>query len=289
MNKLIPSLWFEADVNEVFRFYQKVFDDIHLIADITLHEGTVYETKVLYFTLRNTHFMAMGNGPFKMHPSMSFFYEFNPVVDSKAEEKMMKAYEALKDGGWVITEPKETGYAKLYAFVIDKYGLSWRLCVRAADDTYKTITPTLLYSGKSYGKAIQAINLYKEILKDVEIVSVYKNDKDMVDYGEFIIFGQRFIAIDFPTPNETSEALSLQVLCKDQDEMDQYFDGLTADPDAEACGWLKDPYGFSWQINLEFLHNLTLTGSKEDISKVFEVIFPMKKLNLQAIKDALKS
>src|SRR5690606_33416547 len=171
------------------------------------HEGSEYETNVLYFNLRDTYFMAMGNGPFKMHPSVSFFYEFNPDIDQKAEDKIKKTYDMLKEGGKVIVELQTAEFAKLYAFVTDKYGLSWRLALRSSD-TYKEVTPVLAYTGKFYGKALEGINLYKEIFKDLTIRNVDENDNHKLAFGDFKLFDQRFIAMDSKGEYQTSEAIS---------------------------------------------------------------------------------
>ncbi len=287
MKKVVPSLWFEHNVKDVFEYYTHVFEDIKLIDTIKLHQGSEYETNVLYFTLRDTYFMAMGNGPFKMHPSISFMYEFNPDVDQTALEKIKKTYNLLKEGGKVIDELQETEFAKLYAFVTDKFGLSWHLALRSSD-TYKEVTPVMSFAGSSYGKANEGINLYKKVFKDVTVLNSDFADNHKLRFSDFNLFNHRFVAMDVNADYKTSEALSFQITCKDQAEMDAYFDPLSYDKNAEACGWIKDRYGFSWQIVPEFLNHLTFNGSKDEQDKVFKVVFTMKKLILDEMMNALK-
>lgn len=286
LKKVISSLWFEQNVKEVFEFYTHVFEDIKLIEEIKLHQGSEYETDVLYFSLRETDFMAMGKGPFKMHPSISLFYEFNPSVDKDAETKIKRAFNLLKEGGKVMTDLHKTDFALLHAFVTDKFGLSWHLVLRTSDH-YKEVAPVLSFTNQFYGKAFEGINLYKDIFKNVKINTLKQNNEHQVTFSDFKLFDQRFIAMDVNDDYKTSEALSFQITCKDQAEMDAYFDPLSYDENAEACGWLKDRYGFSWQIVPEFLNNISSNGTKDEQDRVFKVVFSMKKLILKDMINAL--
>jgi predicted 3-demethylubiquinone-9 3-methyltransferase (glyoxalase superfamily) len=121
------------------------------------------------------------------------------------------------------------------------------------------ITPNLWFDGS----AKEAVDFYISIFKDAKVLntSYYpKSEKEgLADFQknmagkvltvEFELFGQRFIAINAGPEFKFNESVSFLVDCKDQDEIDFYWEKLTADGGKESvCGWLKDKYGLSWQI-----------------------------------------
>jgi predicted 3-demethylubiquinone-9 3-methyltransferase (glyoxalase superfamily) len=76
------------------------------------------------------------------------------------------------------------------------------------------------------------------------------------------------------------------VKCKDQEEIDYYWGKLSAVPESEQCGWLKDRYGVSWQIIPENLHEYMGKGTQEQIDRVTQAFLPMKKFDLAALERA---
>jgi len=83
-----------------------------------------------------------------------------------------------------------------------------------------------------------------------------------------------------------NEAFSLMVYCKDQAEIDYYWDKLSAVPEAEACGWVKDRFGVSWQIVPEVLGELIGSGDEEQAQRVVQAFLKMKKFDIEALKRA---
>jgi len=106
---------------------------------------------------------------------------------------------------------------------------------------------------------------------------------------DFELDGQPYSALNGGPEFTFSEATSMQVLCADQDEIDRYWDGLTADGGEESmCGWLKDKYGFSWQVVPSALNQL----DSDDPAKqkaVADAIFRMKKLDIAELQRAFDS
>ena len=101
----------------------------------------------------------------------------------------------------------------------------------------------------------------------------------------FEINGQEFTALNGGPLFKISEAISFQVMCENQDEVDYYWDKLTAggDDKAQACGWLKDKFGVSWQIiPIEFLEIMKGPNAQ----KATQAMFQMKKLDLNVLKRA---
>lgn len=83
-----------------------------------------------------------------------------------------------------------------------------------------------------------------------------------------------------------NESVSFMVHCETQDEIDRYWEKLSAVPAAEQCGWLKDKYGLSWQIVPSALDEMMRAGSGEQIARVTQAFLKMKKFDLAALQQA---
>ncbi len=83
-----------------------------------------------------------------------------------------------------------------------------------------------------------------------------------------------------------NEAISFMVGCENQDEIDYYWEELSAIPEAEQCGWIKDKYGLSWQITPSLLDEYLARGDKEQIARVTKAFLQMKKFHLAELQRA---
>ena len=83
-----------------------------------------------------------------------------------------------------------------------------------------------------------------------------------------------------------NEAFSLIVQCEDQVEIDAYWEKLSAVPEAEQCGWLKDRFGLSWQIVPSIMNEMMAKGSREEIQRVTDAFLKMKKFDIEALNRA---
>jgi predicted 3-demethylubiquinone-9 3-methyltransferase (glyoxalase superfamily) len=83
-----------------------------------------------------------------------------------------------------------------------------------------------------------------------------------------------------------NESISFMVYCETQDEIDSYWEKLSAVPEAEQCGWLKDKYGLSWQIVPVQMDEMLQTGTEDQVARVTQAFSPMKKLDIAALKQA---
>ena len=122
------------------------------------------------------------------------------------------------------------------------------------------ITPNLWFNGN----AKEAVDFYISVFKDANVLNTehYPKTKEdgLADFQkdlagdvlmiEFELLGQRFVAINADDTFKPNEAVSFTIACEGQEEIDYYWEKLTADGGQESvCGWLKDKYGFSWQVN----------------------------------------
>jgi predicted 3-demethylubiquinone-9 3-methyltransferase (glyoxalase superfamily) len=110
-------------------------------------------------------------------------------------------------------------------------------------------------------------------------------------FADFMLEGQWFAAMDSGHMHAFgfTEALSLLVQCDSQEEIDAYWSALSAVPEAEQCGWLKDKFGVSWQVNPAELQRIMQSGDKEKIARVTKAFLQMKKFDLAALRKAEQS
>jgi predicted 3-demethylubiquinone-9 3-methyltransferase (glyoxalase superfamily) len=104
--------------------------------------------------------------------------------------------------------------------------------------------------------------------------------------GVFELAGQRFMALDGGPIFKFNESVSLYVDVADQEELDYFWGKLSAVPESEQCGWLKDKYGLSWQIIPKDFVQFMNDPDKEKVARVMQAMLQMKKLDIQKLKDA---
>jgi predicted 3-demethylubiquinone-9 3-methyltransferase (glyoxalase superfamily) len=107
-------------------------------------------------------------------------------------------------------------------------------------------------------------------------------------YTDFTLGGQWFAAMDSAHTHDFAfnEAISFMVHCQDQQEIDHYWAKLSAVPEAEQCGWLKDAWGLSWQVVPENLSALMQDDDAERRARVTQAILQMKKFDLEKLQRA---
>jgi predicted 3-demethylubiquinone-9 3-methyltransferase (glyoxalase superfamily) len=139
-------------------------------------------------------------------------------------------------------------------------------------------------------QAEEAAEHYCSIFEDSRIVSVvpYPEGTDKAGSAmvvEWELLGQRFVGINGGPEFTFDEAISLQVLCKDQAEIDYYWDKLTDGGSEGPCGWCKDRYGLSWQVTPEGAAEL-FAGDPAGAARAAQAMFEMKKLDIAALRAA---
>src|SRR5581483_5014128 len=127
----------------------------------------------------------------------------------------------------------------------------------------KDITPNLWFDGN----AKEAVDFYTSVFPDSKIKETsYYPQEGLADFQknlagkelsiEFVLMGNNFVAINAGPEFKFNESISFSVPCKDQSEIDYYWEKLSALPASEQCGWCKDKYGLSWQIVPENISEL---------------------------------
>jgi predicted 3-demethylubiquinone-9 3-methyltransferase (glyoxalase superfamily) len=144
------------------------------------------------------------------------------------------------------------------------------------------------------GNAREAANFYTSIFPDSSVVDSWitptktpGNDQDSEVFVNFTIFGQPFIGLNGGPQFPHSEAISFQIPCADQAEIDKYWNVLTADGGAESqCGWLKDKFGISWQVVSPEMGKYLGGADAAGAQRATQAMLAMKKIDLAALEQA---
>lgn len=290
MQKIVPHLWFDREAKEAALFYISLFDQSKLLNETIIENTPSGDSEIVNFELAGQQFSAISAGPyFKFNPSISLM-----VACSSAEEVDTK-WKALSEGGSELMPLDEYPFSKRYGWVQDRYGLSWQLMMTNNGQIGQKIKTNLLFSNESSGRAEEAVKYYTEVFENSEVrfISRYGEGeaalpKAKINYAAFKLCGADFSAMDnaFDVDYSFNEAFSLIVNCKDQQEIDYFWDKLSAVPEAEQCGWIKDKFGVSWQIVPENMDEVLLNGTQDEKLRVTEAFLKMKKFDLDALEKA---
>ena len=160
--------------------------------------------------------------------------------------------------------------------------------------TIRKIIPCLWFDSQ----AEEAAKFYVSVFERSRITGIthYGTEGQEVHGGKpgsvltvaFELDGQPFTALNGGPQFHFTEAVSFQVMCETQDEIDRYWSKLSAggDEKAQQCGWLKDQYGLSWQVVPAVLPALIGDPDPAKAGRVMKALLPMKKLDIQALKQA---
>ena len=295
--KITPHLWFDKEAREAAEFYCNVFPESKVTRTSMLHDTPSGDTEIVSFEVWGNKFMAISAGPlFKFNPSVSFLVNFDPSIIKDAREKIDQVWNKLSEGGQVLMALDKYPFSERYGWVQDKYGLSWQLILADPEgDERPIIIPSLLFVGDVYGKAEEAIKFYTSVFKDSKqgIIARYgpgqePDKEEAVMFGDFKLLDTWFAAMDSAKEHNFNfnEAISFMVSCNDQKEIDYYWGKLSAVPEAEQCGWLKDKFGVSWQITPVAMNEMLTNGTREQVDRVTQAFLPMKKLVIADLEKA---
>jgi predicted 3-demethylubiquinone-9 3-methyltransferase (glyoxalase superfamily) len=150
--------------------------------------------------------------------------------------------------------------------------------------TIQKITPFLWYSSE----AEEAAAFYAGIFPDSRVTRVTAvTSAGSTKLVEFVLFGQPFFAMSSGQPDGFNHSVSLLVNCSDQAELDRYWDAfLEGGGSTEACGWLKDRFGVSWQIVPDGLIQMMADPDQTKARRVAEAMMEMVKFDIAALESA---
>lgn len=143
------------------------------------------------------------------------------------------------------------------------------------------------------GQAEDAAKLYTSLVPNSRITQVVPySDAGPGTPGtamvvSFELDGAQYIGLNGGPAFTFSEAASVHILCRSQEEIDKYWQALTAGGGSESqCGWLKDKYGLSWQIDSAEMHDMLASDDRAAAARAMEAMLTMKKLDVGALRQA---
>ncbi|RST72745.1 VOC family protein [Siminovitchia acidinfaciens] len=290
MQKIVPHFWYDKEAKEAALFYISLFDGSKLLNVTVLENTPSGDAEYVSFNLAGQRFDAISAGPyFKFTPSISLM-----VACSSIEEVNAK-WNALIEGGTELMPLAEYPFSKWYGWVQDRFGLSWQLMLVEEGQAVQKITPNFLFSSESCGRAEEAVKYYVDVFENSSMGPISRygkgeaaSPKAKVNYASFNLSGIHFSAMDhaFEADFNFNEAFSFMINCNDQKEIDYFWDKLSAMPEAEQCGWVRDSFGVSWQIVPANMDEIMFKGSRDEIKSVTDALLKMKKIDIAALEKA---
>ena len=138
-------------------------------------------------------------------------------------------------------------------------------------------------------EAAAAAKFYTSVFKDAKILgttTLENTPSGTVEIVTIELFGQEYQLMSAGPLFKFNEAISFVVNCENQEEIDYYWAKLSADPNAEQCGWLKDKFGVSWQIVPTVMYEMQKSKDKKKLARVTEAFLKMKKFDIAALQRA---
>ncbi len=296
---IIPHLWFDTEAKEAAEFYCSVFPDSNIKSTAILGNTPSGDTDLVSFNVWGHPFMAISAGPyFTLNPSISFIVNFDPSREVNARGMLDEAWNKLSEGGAALMPLGQYPFSERYGWIKDKYGVTWQLMLTNPDgEPRPTIVPSMMFVGDNCGKAEEAREFYLSVFRNARPGSLLRygpglepDREGTVMFTDFMLENTWFAAMDSAHEHQFNfnEAISLLVNCETQEEIDYYWDKLSAVPAAEQCGWLKDQYGVSWQISPAAMEEMMAKGTPEQLERVTQAFLQMKKFNLAELQRAFE-
>jgi predicted 3-demethylubiquinone-9 3-methyltransferase (glyoxalase superfamily) len=277
--KITPCLWFNGTGKEAASLYCSIFDNTKIASQSPI----VTEINISGYSIT-----LLDGGPmYQPNASISLYY----TCDS--EQEFNRIWNAFSKEGTVLMPLGKYPWSEKYGWINDKYGISWQLALGKTSEAGQKIIPCLLFTGKQYGRAAEAIAHYANIFKTPQADSLVRyslnelpDTEGKVKNAQITLNDHKFMFMESAKlPSFTfSEGVSLTIHCKTQEEIDYYWARLTESGEESMCGWLKDKFGVSWQIIPTILGKLLsdpATGGK-----AAQAFMAMRKLNIEQIVQA---
>ena len=288
--KISPFLWYDKEARDAAMFYTTLFRNSKVLETSTLHDTPSGTVDLVDISLSGQEFGLMSAGPlFKFNPSVSF------LAACSTRDEVDRLWRDLAKGGRALMELGSYPWSDRYGWTQDRYGLSWQVMHMGARPIVQPIVPTLMFAADVAGKAEEAIRFYISVFDDAAIGDILRhgeqdapNRPGTVKHVSFTLEGLHFAAMDSAREGSSTfnEAISFVVRCRTQEEIDRYWGRLSARPEAEQCGWLKDRYGLSWQIVPAVMDEMMKTKDPKRLARVTQAFLRMKKFDIAALQKA---
>jgi predicted 3-demethylubiquinone-9 3-methyltransferase (glyoxalase superfamily) len=277
-NNIFPCLWFDGNAKEAADFYCTVFSNSRITTDTPM---------VVQFEVEGKKLMGLNGGPmFKINPSISLF------VTCVTTDEIDSIYSKLMEGGNAMMPLDRYPWSERYAWVVDKFGMTWQLMLGQIPEGGQKVVTSFLFTGAQYGQGRKALEHYTSVFPNSNIfhLETYQPGEPQPEgnlkFGLFGINNEIFAAMDGEGNHgfAFNEAVSIMVECDTQEDIDRYWAKLTEGGEESRCGWLKDKFGVSWQIVPKVLGGLMKEPGKA--KRVMSEIMKMKKLDTETLVNA---
>lgn len=282
---IVPCLWFDGQAEAAAEFYVSLFDRSTIIRRNSF--GGMSGVVTVEFQLAGCPMVGLNGGPqFRFTPAISLF------VMCETVEELDRLWAALTDGGSAMMPVDRYPWSERYGWGVDRFGVTWQLMLGPVADVGQMVTPCLLFVGDVFGRAAEAITLYTSIFSGSAVDGIQRYGPNQpgregtVMHAQFALSGAKFMVMDGPGEHAFgfNEAVSFMVACDTQADIDRYWSRLTVGGGAESmCGWLKDPFGVSWQIVPAWLGEIL--GGPNGAAAV-RAMLGMRKLDIDALLAA---
>jgi predicted 3-demethylubiquinone-9 3-methyltransferase (glyoxalase superfamily) len=295
---IVPCLWFDDQAEQAAGFYTELFPGGRITAVSHYPEsidspsgrprGSVLTVD---FEVAGQRFTALNGGPlFTINPSISFF------VHAGSADEAERIFAALAENGTALMPMGEYPWSEHYGWVQDRFGVSFQVIAGQPQESGATFAPCLMFAGPQHGKAEQAMQFYTRVFEGGRIAQLERyaageGPEGTVKHGRFALAGQDMVAMDSHVDHGVTfnEAVSLQVMCKDQAEVDRYWEALVADGGSHGpCGWLTDRFGVSWQVVPSAIAEWLTSADVGARDRAFAAVMEMEKLDIVAIESAFR-
>ncbi len=294
---IVPCLWFDDQAEEAANFYAKTFPQGRITAVSHYPEsfdnpGHKPRGSVLTVELEigGQRFTALNGGPqFTINPSISFLVFRDTADDARS------LFSALADGGEVLMALGAYPFSECYGWTKDRFGVSWQIFTAERPASGSMIAPCLMFAGAQHGNAEKAMQSYVSVFPDARIDFLARYEagegpEGSIKHGRFVLGGQDLVAMDSHIDHgfTFNEAVSLQVMCEGQAEVDRYWEALSEGGEKGPCGWLKDRFGVSWQVVPSVIFEWMTSKDKAARDRAFEAMLGMRKLDIGALQAAFE-
>jgi|SRR5690349_3186272 len=295
-SKIVPCLWFDDQAERAARFYVETFARARITAVSHYPESSdnpsgkpTGSVLTVDFEIAGQRFTALNGGPqFQINPSISFFV----YVDTAEEANALFA--KLADGGDVLMPLDAYPWSERYGWARDRFGVTWQV-ITGRRPSQATIAPCLMFAGPRHGQAKAALETYARAFPESRIEALERyapgeGPTDSIKHGRAELAHQPLIAMDSHVDHRFTfnEAVSLQVFCADQAEVDHYSSALTEGGQQGPCGWVTDRFGVSWQVVPSRVPEWLASTDIAARDRAFGAIMRMKKLDIAAIEAAFR-
>ena len=293
MQKITTCLWFDDKAEEAATFYVSLFENSRIknVSRYGENSGQNSGKKpgdvlTASYELDGQEFLNIAGGPvYSPNPSVSL------SVACSSTEEIDRLFEKLSEGGQVMMPLDKYPFSERYAWVSDRFGVSWQLNIT---EHQPKIATALMFVGEQNGRAEEALEFYTSKFADSKIESIARYTEEepgetgTIKHARFYLSNQLFMALDSNAPHQFAftPGVSLMVNCVDQAEVDRFWSELSEGGQLIHCGWLTDKFGVSWQVVPVALGEMMRGDDQKRKDQMMGAMLKMQKLDIATLEEA---